>query len=144
MLRAHAPSSAAAAGEAPREASKRGSGSSEDSSSSSLALHLGSLAGHKRRREEAPQQQQQQQPGAGDLKQAQLHLSKHDAAASIKDMLKPLLHAGLVDRQQFRDAAKRATHSLCGGTARSARDALGEALAELDAREAAVAVLRGA
>jgi hypothetical protein len=74
----------------------------------------------------------------------QLYHSKKAAADDIKKLLKPLLHGGLVDRQQFSDAAKRATHSLYKGTARSAKDALCEALAEQGAHKAAVAVLRSA
>ena len=137
-----------------------GPGASDDSSASGLAPHLSpdAAAGRKRSGDEAPQasgelppwphqaalQQQQQQEPVRAQQRPEVCPSKHDAAASIKDLLKPLLREGIVDRELFRKAARRATHTVCRGDARSARDALGEALAELDAQGAAVAVLRAA
>jgi hypothetical protein len=68
----------------------------------------------------------------------------------VKDLLKPLYAKGMLTRDQFREAARAATHALfrhCSGdsdaarTAKQAAQALAEALSELDLPQAAVAVL---
>ncbi len=95
-----------------------------------------------------PQRQQQQQ-GQQHRRQARVFASKHDSTAHVKQLQRPLYAQGLVTRDQFREAARAATHALyrrCGGpdamrTASKVAQALAEALAELDLRRAAVAVL---
>ena len=99
---------------------------------------------------QGPERQQQGQPHQRQAAHARVFASKHDAAAHVKDLLKPLYAKGMVTRDQFREAARAATHALfrhsSGGpdaarTVRQAAQALAEALSELDLPRAAVAVL---
>ncbi|CAL8466684.1 g6220 [Coccomyxa elongata] len=73
--------------------------------------------------------------------------AKEAAFAEVKALLSPLLGHGLVDREQYKAAAKAATHLLYrgeGAGAHGAAQALGEVLSGMDLAHAAVAVLQGA
>ncbi|BDA41022.1 probable PHD and RING finger domain-containing protein 1 at N-terminal half [Coccomyxa sp. Obi] len=73
--------------------------------------------------------------------------AKQAAFAEVKALLSPLLGRGLVDREQYKAAAKAATHLLYrgeGAGAHGAAQALGEVLSGMDLAHAAVAVLQGA
>lgn len=73
--------------------------------------------------------------------------SKQRAFSEVKALLNPLLERRLVDRDQFKAAAKAATHMLYrreGAAAHGARPALGEVLADMDLPRAAKAVLQNA
>lgn len=72
--------------------------------------------------------------------------AKQAAFAEVKALLSPLLGHGLVDREQYKAAAKAATHLLYrgdGAGAHGAAQALGEVLSGMDLAHAAVAVLQG-
>ncbi len=73
--------------------------------------------------------------------------SKQKAFLEVKALLGPLLEGHLVDREQYKAAAKAATHMLYrreGAAVRGPRQALGEVLSEMDLPRAAMAVLQSA
>lgn len=72
---------------------------------------------------------------------------KEAAAREVKALLKPLLEQGQLDKEQFKKAARAATHGLYaqGSTDRhQAAQALGEVLCEMDLPDAAKVVLLAA
>lgn len=54
-----------------------------------------------------------------------------EAVAAVKPLLKPLYTQELLVRHQFKDAAKRAVHLLCEGSARDAHAAVRSALSSM-------------
>ena len=72
--------------------------------------------------------------------------AKQAAFTEVKALLSPLLGRGMVDREQYKAAAKAATHLVYrgeGAGAHGAAQALGEVLSGMDLAHAAVAILQG-
>ena len=73
----------------------------------------------------------------GQAHAAALRLSKKEAFAAVKPLLKSLLDQELLVRPQFKDAAKRAVHLLYEGGAHNAQAAVWNALSSMGLEPAA-------